>query len=401
MIRQLTLALLLCLCASLSRAAELVPVFDTSLLLGQVFQNGAQTSWQGNAALQVTPAVRFNDSWGLIPTYAASYEGTKNVTDLGSGGQLFQDSMSHSLSVRGIYRYGELKLKPTAGYRWEFLRETTDESWGRGLFDYRKPSLGLESEYAFAPGVLASASMDAYAIQFPNYASLESEVQGSGLGREEAQARTLDSNNLSWTAGGECPLPIEGGHAKLSVNLTQRWYPQQHLVVDSGDLTADKRADEIVSAIGTLFYGRQLAPRAAALLSFQLGETRYRSNQNHYDPELNVFTPNYYSYDERTLMPKLTAILGRAKVEYSISYLLQQRDYLGRQAQDAAGTYIGQAVSMSQETFLFDLAIPITGGLRLIAHAALANSSSNMKFENTFKYNYTISNHLIGLSYSY
>ena len=179
-----------------AHAVEFVPVFGGSALMGQTLQDGKSTSWNGNANLQFTPALKFSESWGLIPTYAGSYQGTKSVSDLGSGGQLFQDSMSHSLRVKGIWRSGNFKLKPQAGYRWEFLRETTDEKWGKGLFDYRKPSLGLEAEYAVAEAVTVGFSADWYRIEFPNYRSLESTVAGQGLGREQASGRTLDTNNM-------------------------------------------------------------------------------------------------------------------------------------------------------------------------------------------------------------
>lgn len=389
------------LCAASARAADLVPVFDASLLLGQVYQGGKASSWQGNASVQATPAVKLDDRWGLIPTYAASYTGTKSVTDLGSGGQLFQDSMSHSLQLKGIYKREAFKLKPSLGYRWEFLRETKDESWGKGLFDYRKPSAGLESEYSFDERTRGSVAFDYYAIDFHNYVSLESGQAQNGIGREQADGHALNSRNLSWTGTLSCPLPFDGGSAKLTLNTTSRFYPEQHVVLESGGLSSQHRTDGIRSAQGTLFYGRKFHRRLAALLSFGIGLTRYRSDQNHYDAELNLFDRDYYSYDERSLNPRLTLLLGEKKVEVSASYLRIQRDYTGRLAQDAAGTYTRSAVALDQESYLIDIALPLSGGFKLVAHTALTDSSSNQLYEKTYKYNYSLSSHLIGVSYSY
>lgn len=400
-LRRLLAALILACAAEPIYAVEWTPVVDASALLGQVFQQNRTSSWQGNANLQFTPAMKLTPDWTLIPTYAGEYQGTKSVVELAGGNELFQDSQSHSLNLKAVYRWNSLKIKPSLGYRWDFLRETSDESWGKGLFDYRKPAAGIEAEYAFPGQIKAGLAFDYYKIEFPNYTALESQPQAAGLGREQAAAFTLNSNNLSWTLHGAFPLPFEGGSARLSLNAISRYYPQQHIVANTGDLTSDLRSDDIKSAIGTLLYGRALSKKIVGLLSLQLAETRARSNQAHYDPELNVFTQDYYSYDERSIQPKISFMLGSRRAEFSISYLLIQRDYLGRVAQDAAGTYLNEAINLSQESYLFDLAIPINWGLKLIAHSTVTHSSSNMLYEKSFRYNYNISSHLIGFSYSY
>lgn len=381
-------------------AVEWVPVVDTQFMLGQVFQEGKATSWQGNASLQLTPAVKLSETVGLIPTYAGAYQGTKSVTELGGGGQLFQDSMSHTASLKGIFRAGERwKLKPSISHRWELLRETKDEGWGDGLFDYRKPAAGFEAEFEPREKVKAFASYDFYKIVFPNYATLES--RAAGLGREQAEARALDSNNHAWTAGGSFPLPLEGAWGKVALSFTDRRNPDQHVVVASGELSAATREDDIKSVSGTLYYGKAFDRRVGVLGSLGYSFTRYRSNQNHYDAELNVFNRDYYSYEERSIQPGVTVVLGQRKVEWSLSYLRVDRSYLSRLAQNAAGTYEGEAVQLDQDSFLVDLAIPLKNGFKLMARAGVTKSSSNNTYEKTFKHNYTLSNHLVGFSWSY
>jgi hypothetical protein len=382
-------------------ALEWVPVFDTTLLLGQLYENGSASSWEGNASLQATPAVKFNEQWGLIPTYAFNYQGTKSVTDLGSGGQLFQDSMSHALLVKGIWKRGDLKLKPHAGYRWEFLRETTDEKWGKGLFDYRKPSAGLDAEYGFAEGWTGSAGFDWYQIRFPNYSSLESGVVAQGLGRAEAEPRTLDSNNLSWTAGGSFPTPLPDVKGNLTLNWTARSYGQQHLVAASSDLTAGTRADQIKSVSGALSWGRKISDDFGLFLNLQGAWTRVDSNQNNYDASVNLFLPNYYSYEERSIQPRATAVLGPRHVEFAVAYLNSYRRYVSRPAQDAGGAYLGDPQYIEQDNFVFDLAVPIDKHWKAVATASMASASSNQQYQLFFKTNYTLQSYLLGVSYSY
>ena len=376
------------------------PIFDGQFLLGQVLQDGKVSSWQGNANAQFTPAIKFSETTALLPTYAAAYQGTKSATELAGGAQLFQDSQSHLLNLKGIYQHEHWKLKPSLSYRWEFLRETSQEQWGQGIFDYRKPAAGLEVEYAFPARAKISAAFDYYEIDFPNYSSLESQVSGS-LGREQAQRYTLNTRNYSWTLGGDFPLPFEGGSARLAGNITERGYPEQHLVAGTGTLIPDLRGDEISSIAGTFYYGRALSPKVAGLFSCALAYTLDHSNQNHYDAELNTFNQGYYSYDEYSIEPRVALVIGARRVEYSLAYLRIERNYLERLAQDPTGSYLNDTTRLTQDTILFDLAIPLAHGFKFLAHADLTNSGSNMRYEKIFRYNYTLSSHLLGFSYSY
>lgn len=401
MIRPLFLLIAALAAAGPARAVEFVPVFGGTVLLGQVLQDGRSTSWNGNANLQATPALKFSESWGLIPTYAFAYQGTKSIADLGSGGQLFQDSMSHSLRVKGVWRHGNLKLKPQAGYRWEFLRETSDEKWGKGLFDYRKPSLGLEAEYAVAEAVIVGASVDWYRIEFPNYRSLESTVKGQGLGREQASGRTLDTNNLSWTGTAAFPFAIPGVKTRLSVNWTGRTYPEQNIVVQSGALSAERRADQLKTVAASLGRGWRLGEESGVYVDLQGSWTRLDSTQNHYDAQTARYTGDYYSYEEMSLQPRATFTLGVRKVELALAYLNTRREYLSRLAQDPGGTYLGDQMVLNQDNFLFDLAVPVGRGFKLLVNSTIATARSNQKYEKFFKTSYTLQSHMVGFSYNY
>lgn len=395
----LTLAVLTGLNAP-AAALQWVPILDSTVLMGQVLADGKASSWQGNANVNFTPAVKFNESFGLIPTYTGSYRGTKSVTELAGGGQLFQDEMVHSLSLKGVYVRDRFKLKPQLGFRWDLLRETKEEKIGQGLFDYQKASAGLEGEWSFDEERKASAALDFYTIRFPNYKSLESQA-GAGLGRENAGSRTLDSRSVCGTAGLSGPTPVPYINGSLSLNLTRRDYDEQHVVLASGQLSPELRRDTIRSGTVRLWHGRTFTPKIAGVVSVAMTISRYDSKQNHYDAELNKFNYDFYSYDERSYAPRLGLLLGERKGEFSITYLLTRRQYTGRPAQNAAGTYLGQAVRLDQNSFVFDLSVPLSGGFRAVAQSVLTKASSNMAYEKTFRYNYTISNHLIGAGYSF
>lgn len=382
-------------------AAEFVPVFGGTFLMGQTLQNSRSTSWNGNTSLNFTPAVKFSETWGLIPTYAFGYQGTQSISDLGSGGQLFQDSMSHSLRLKGIWRRGNFKLKPQAGYRWEFLRETTDEKMGKGLFDYRKPSLGLESEYAFAEAVTVGVSADWYRIEFPNYRSLESTVKGQGLGREQASGRTLDTNNMSWTAVASFPFALPGVKTRVSFNWTDRTYPEQNIVRPTGELSAQRRADQLKTVAVGLARGWRLGEESGVYLDLQGSWLRLDSNQNHFDAQTTRYTGDYYSFEERSIQPRATFTLGKRKVELGFAFLNTRREYLSRRAQDSTGTHLAEAMVLNQDNFLFDLAVPVGRGFKLLVNSTISTARSNQRYEKFFKTSYTLQSHMLGFAYNY
>jgi hypothetical protein len=204
-------------------AASVTPVYDVSFFGGQHFFDGNESALSGNFKLRISPAVKFNEKWTLIPTYSGGYQGTRDVQELAGGGTLFQDSTGHGTTVKGVYSLSpSWKLKGTAGASVEFLRETKDEKWGDGLFDHRKYSGGLETEFSASKETGGRVAYDFYALDFPNYTSLESS-QDATLSRELAGKDTLNSGNHLGTLGFWAPLPGWPSTTTSAISRTSPW----------------------------------------------------------------------------------------------------------------------------------------------------------------------------------
>ncbi|MBI4064286.1 MAG: hypothetical protein HY401_08320 [Elusimicrobia bacterium] len=380
-------------------AAKAYPIFDSKLMLGQYFFEGKPSSWGGNIDASYAHALRFSEELSFVPLALMRYQGTKSVTDLAGGGQLFQDSASAAVQMKTIIKRGKLKFKPSLGYRKEMLRESKDEAWGDGLFDFAKPSAGMEFEYVYSPERYGGFSFDFYQLKFPNYQSLES--QRSELKRENAQARILDSNNYVLGANWSLPLPVRSSVGILKVDLARRDYPYQNIVLSSGELSNEERKDGIltVSLVGRAVYrmGRTTRVGLGAVAQRQ----RYASNQNHYDSRGAKFTADYYDYKEETFKPKAEFAFGRAGAVYGLTLSYTRRQYLNRKVQDAGGRYLTDNIFIHQRGLILDVAFPLAGELKLLLSSSIADSSSNMAYEKIFRYNYTLSNHLLGFSYGF
>lgn len=381
-------------------AAQVTPVYDVRFFSGQNFSNGKESSLSGNMDVTISPAVKFNEKWSVIPTYAGGYQGTRDVQDLAGGGTLFQDSTYQNIFAKGIFAATpSWKIKATAGSRWEFLRETKDETWGKGLFDYRKYSGGLETQYDFSPEMGARLAGDYFQLVFPNYKSLESS-QDATLSRELSGAKVLNSDNIMGTVGGWFPLPASL-RAGLDYYYIERSFNDQPKVLSTGDLSATDRFD-IVKAI-TISLGRPWSWGESLRASTELGFTynKANSNQNHFDARLGAFNPNYYDYRQTTFNPRVSLAWGDKPWTFSLGGSLTQRGYKNRLTQDANGNPLTSKLKITEKSVNLGTAYPLAANFKVRAQANEAWSHSNTKYDKVFQYDYKITNYLLGFSYEY
>jgi hypothetical protein len=382
------------------QAAQVTPIYNLSFLGGQNFFDGTASSVAGNVDALVTPVVKFSDRWSLFPTYQGTYQGTQDIQELAGGGTLFQDSTSQALVVKSVHKLGDKwKIKPSVGGRVEWLRETRDEEWGEGLFDYRKVSGGLEGEYALSPMAGGRLAYDYYQLAFPNYQSLES-AQDPTLSRELVGEDVLDNDNHMGTFSLWSPLPARG-RFDLTAVYNLRNYSDQPVVAPSGDLTATKRKDSVSSLVAAAAFPIK-SPNGVRLTGqLGLGLGVQTSNQDHYDARKAVYVADYYDYTDWRVAPRVTAGLAQGKWLLSLAGSYERREYGNRPAQDANGDYVGSKLWVS--TLLSQLAVvrPLSAHMRLRLEASLGWSQSNTDYEKVFAYNYRMANYLVGFSYEY
>jgi len=381
-------------------AAKVVPVGDFRFLGGQHFYNQTPGSLSGNMSFTIVPAVKFNDKFSLIPSYVGSYRGTREVNDLTGGGTLFQDGQYHLVGVKGVYALTTaLKLKLGTSYRIELLRETKNESWGNGLFDYRKMNIGFETEYEYAKKQSTRVGVDYFALTFPNYKSLESQ-QSEDMGRELAGKEVLNSGNLMTT------LKFNNTFGKLSTEVsysyTAKSFPDQPLVLADGSLSTNKRKDSYTIAGMNLTYPFKLLRGLRLVSSLDCQYIANDSTQSHYDANKPLFTADFYDYNYLSVGPAFHFIFGSTPWAVSLSYTMNRQDYRTRLVQDESGNYSSNEKIYINETVAgVGIVYPLASGIKLRMLANYIEDNSNMKYEKTYSYNYHSSNYLMGFSFEF
>ncbi len=401
-------------CALPASAVEWAPVLNASLSGGQYFFKGQRGNLGGNAAVTAAGLVKLDDRWSLLPMYNVGYRGTKGVDDGVGAGTLFQQQMDHTLSVTGIRKLQDStwRVKPSVGYKREFLKETRDESWGHGLFDYEKIAAGVELENVYKEPFSARAGLDVYRVRFPNYESLESrsgvDPFGDPLGRELASKHVLDTWNWQASASGSRPWPFTDPKVVLqgSYSLLYKDFIDQRIVVASGQFENSGRRDFLQSFAGSAGHPvpvKVFGSDGRLDLSLGLNLAYNRSNQNTFDPNFAKFLSDSYSYWVIGLGPGAALSWGdkKAPVWTSMSLRWTRQSYLGRLVQDEVGVYGSQKQKHDRWIFSLAYGYPLAPKLTMTFRTNVLWASSNQKYQKNYSYTYRAMNYLIGVAYEY
>lgn len=388
---------------------------DAELLGGQFFYREASSSFGGLARFDGGYAHEMSEHWAAFANYQGGYKGFKDVNDLVGGGTLFQQSMDHRVSLKVERKIGErLALKPRLAYSKEFFRETNDEKWGRGLYDFDRMGMGLVADYRLGgeerPALL-SVGYNFFFTAYPNYKTLFSkfgaETASVSLGgQSNPGSRTLDTLSHQFNVDLNKEFS-KRWNAWSSYNFALRSFSDQFIIDSQARYLSDKRLDQSHSVDADVGYKpRRIFEVFQARLrtAWNLG---YRfewstSNQNHFDtdPAILTFVPSYYDYMENSVSPRVQAVLLPLNLTLSLGYHLAIRNYLDRLAQDSDGQYQGAKLDQTNHLVSLGVSLPIVKSLLFKTSFQWRLSRANTAYEKTYRYNYGSAQYFAGIAYS-
>jgi hypothetical protein len=400
--------------AGRAAALDYVPLYNATFMGGQYFFQSDRSSLSGNASLLAAPMLRTQGSWAFIPTVSSNYQGTKGVGEGVGSGTLFQQQMDHraGFSVLHAASGSSWKFKPSMSYKREFLKETRDEAWGRGLFDFEKIAVGFEAENVYRDPFSYRLGVDVFRIRFPNYQSLESSAGvdplGNPLGRELSNKNVLDTMNYQLSASATRPFPYDDPKVSLQAgySIMVQDFRDQSIVDQRGQLISSKRRDYLQSLSASVGYPRPVSLGGKDFRldsSLGLNGAFNSSNQNTFDAARTQFVPDSYSYAGFGLGPSFTLAWGdkKAPAWLGASFRYGRTQYQGRLTQDSDGVY--QTSHQYQDRFSTSLnyGYPLSPGFSLKVQTNILWARSNNAYEKTYSYNYRTANYLMGFTYEY
>jgi hypothetical protein len=406
-VRRLALAALLAAPAP-AGALDWVPIAGVQALGGVHGFDGARTTLSGNADAVLAGAIALGPDWSLLPSLRSTYEGTRRAVDILGTGTLSQERMSHRAGARFVrsFKDSPWRLKPGASYKLTLLKETRDERWGRGLFDERLWTLGLEAELLLREPSSLRASLDWFEASHPNYSTLESQAQfqfaGRALARELVGDRALDRRGLRAAVTADLAA-TERVRVETAASTVWSLYPRQRVVNDAGLFDDENRTDFLSSLSAAARMPHEWNADLRALASLELAARFQRSSQNGYDASRGRFLSRFYDWRELSLTPGARLLIGPARkpviVDASLGW--RRRDYPNRPPQNGQGVYQGGSLSTTEWTFTGSVTYPIARRFSLVALVERASASSNQRFEQYYRYAYETTNLLAGVRWDW
>ncbi len=372
-------------------AAEIIPVGEINLTGGASFYEGESSASGGNFNIAAVPAVKFSDSVVILPGYYGNYRGSKSVYELIGGGTLYQDSMSHNFTLRFINKLSpDHKFKLKTGYVFNYFRETTEEDWGDGLFDFEKFTLGVENEVKNSMGLdTFISSFDIMKVKFPEYASLASTLYGKEV---FPGTNILDFSGVNIYFRGLKKLSAKS-IVDVNLNFMLKDFPDQNVIDSQGSYTLTKRKDRKSSL--DMVYSRLFGAFSAGL---SLGAEVNRSNQDHYDADAPKFVDNYYDYNSYSVGPVVS--FGN-KFQVSCAYKYGIKNYEGRLAQLKNSNYTSTKVENKTHFVSLGSSYKLTKHLKAKVSANYFTQDSNQDYEAVYQYSYDTYNFDAGVVYEF
>ncbi|RLD17790.1 MAG: hypothetical protein DRI36_02930 [Caldiserica bacterium] len=346
---------------------------------GNSYYEGKSSSFGGNFVIDIAPVIIFNERLALLLYYKGNYQGIKSFTRLAEGGSLYQQTQNHLFLIKLLIKKQKgLKFKTKIGYKKELVRETKDESWGDGLYDYDRYNLGIEWEKR-----KVRFGYNFYYYQFPNYWSLASKI---GLSQPGEDIYDHISNEIFWS---------RDGRINLEMYLVYKYFLDQYIVEETALYSNRKRWDINFEINLERFY---LIFKKIFMVA-GLSLTYNHSNQNYFDVRELMFIPNFYDYIDGKF--SISFNKKYKKFAFSFGYSFGYRKYIERLIQDIKGEYKPEKLNQKIQIFSLSIVYPLRRNLEIELQGNWQIALSNMEYEEFYKYSYSAGNWLTSINWRY
>lgn len=380
-----------------------IPVVSGLFSTGQWYYQGEKSDLGGNAAITFVPAIQFSKGFSVLPTIRSAYHGTRSAEELAGGNTFFHDTWENGVNIKTVQGLNSnWNLRQNAGYRFKWFRETVEESWNNGLYDYRIYNAGTEIERHWNKKTSIALGYDFSYTQFPNYQSLESD-QSADRSREFAGEKVLDTRTHLVSLRTRAPLPWHV-NGSWQIFLAPRDYTQQHVVALSGLFTSERRQDMYIGSTFGFERVFNTPKRSKLITSVQYGYAGLNSNQNHYDARQTTFVSDFYDYDQNSIGTQLTLAFGSVggnPMLIETGYAYAHRDYRSRPIQAEDGAYKIEKLYQIDQSFNIGFSYPLSKNFRVRTSSTFGQSKSNNDYEAVYRYNYHNAEYQFGFTYDY
>ena len=371
----------------------------------------------GNVTTALAPVVRFSDKLFFIGLYDGAYKKSKQVFAEDKGPRLSSENTRHSFTPTLRYVASPRVITNFSIFTTQSLsRETTDEDWYGGLYDYNELGVSVTLNYLITATAESQKSikflLQRFKREYPNFSSLLTECSDALCtstvpiaGREENEKDSYGTTLVLTYSS----LKSVGFSYSASFSWSFKDYMDK--LVETDDCLpapsicfrgSDKQRDDSFSANITFI----LRPGSKFDYRLTMSTEFKQSNQNFVEGSFptTVYHDNYYSYVTLNLAPGLTytyAFSETAKLELGAAYSLSRREYNQRRARDGLGNVVGEKEIDWTHNLNMNAMYSINKHWSFGGIIDYNMARSNNKDERTFRYSYEILNLSLGFAYKY
>ncbi|MDI6757853.1 MAG: hypothetical protein QME32_07530, partial [Endomicrobiia bacterium] len=378
---------------------KFAPYYNFQLTEGISLPSRGDMIFDLNLVNDIGVLARVNPEHSVLGFYQIKYTGPGIKRQ--EGEQFTDRTMDHMFVFRHTWASPwDVKIKTQLDYWKEFRRSGANELWGTGLYDMNRIGGLAGAEKTFGE-VKVGASLQYHSMIFPNYTDLVAEVRSTG-------GDVTSSEGKQDHALVQIGANAEWKQIRAVLDLTLQNYFKQKIV------TKDDQSD------GT-FYSN--SPQQDSIYSFRVArdfeygilsvspELKWSargSNQNylHFDnltstmPAQNGYFSNYYSNSQLGISLPFSVRMSK-KWDAFLGWEYETKSYADRPARDEAGNFLADKQSNVSQYISLGFNNRPNDVTTLTYYYVTQNSSSNMKYEKYFPYNFTASSFGIRFSYQY
>ncbi|MBD3263535.1 MAG: hypothetical protein GF375_00350 [Candidatus Omnitrophica bacterium] len=361
--------------------------------------------WGYNIFGYYSPTLKINDSLYLIPLYTVEYKRLRQFISQEEGTLLYNTYMAHNfnLALRKEFKEGWF-LRFAALGTWNYVKETRDESWGEGLYDYRDVgcSLKLRRRKRAAEDLRNyTFGFEYFRRIYPNFQSLISIGMPSA---PETNEKDFDGFKLSFSFD---KINSRNQRVYLKPYLLFKVYLDKHLIRQDGTLDIyNKREDRLFN----LDYGFKTPLNKSFYFGMDNNYTYNYSNLGFYDSKNTLglgddaYLKHYYSYHSASASPYIEYIhrLDEGKeARLKLGYSILLRYYPHRKAQNANAVYGDDNEEDLEQMLYTSFSWPLTKSVNLLLRYSYTWARSNQEYEEYYRYNYDTYRISSGLSFEF
>ena len=383
---------------------KVIPILNLDLLATYSKIQGHNDTTGTIVDVLASPAIKINDNHYVIPLYNFNYTREQQIIAEEEGGYSVQETLNHNIYLTNKLKLNDKLTTKISGFgTWSYNKDTKDENWSNGLYNYTDFGGIMDFEYELGDigdNIFDEVGLELeyYKRKYPNFKSLISLATPTASEEDE---KDYDGFKLIFGYLRDNPQGLS-----LEATYQPLWkeYIDKLIIGSDGVLIdGDKREDN--QHVFGLNFKYPTTKRLTLYLENEF--TINNSNQNFYDSKDTTslsddeFISNYYDYTSYKIRPKVSykiPIKEEKDLTVHLAYTYLNKQYNDRKAQSSTGLYTSEDEEDQFHTYSFGLSYPITEKIKAIALFDYTIAKSNMDYEKYYRYNYDLMSIACGIS---